>query len=130
MTDPLARLVVASAVIALAGLVALLFNRFRSQGHPSVTVGEVGDRPGVVLFTSGDCSTCKRAIDRVEAEDIAFREVTYELESHRFETWGVLAVPLTVILDRRGAVVAVLPGVPKIKRLRRAVEAAGIKAAT
>jgi len=127
MTDPVARLIVAFGVIALSGLAAFLFNRFRRPAHPPITVGEVGDRPGIVMFTSGDCSTCKRAIDRVEAEGVSFREVAYELEPQRFTTWDVVAVPLTVILDAGGAAVGVLPGVPATKALRRAIAAAGIK---
>lgn len=130
MTDPAVRLIVVVGVLVAAGLIALLFNRFRHPPHPAVTVGEIGERPGVVLFTSTECSTCKRAIGRLGDEGVAYRGVWYELEPDQFNIWGVAAVPLAVVIDAESSVVAVLSGVPSVKRLRRAVEAAGIERET
>ncbi|MCL1597932.1 MAG: hypothetical protein M3094_02015, partial [Actinomycetia bacterium] len=111
-----------------AWLVAMLLRRFLRPSHPDVAVGAVGDRPGVVLFTSTDCSTCKDAIRCLEDLDVPFREVTYELEPQRFDTWQVGAVPLTVVLDADGNVVSVISGVPSARQVRRDVARAGIEA--
>jgi len=126
VNDVVARVVVVFAIVVVAAGVALLIGRFRKPPHPSVEVGDVGDRPGVVMFTSTTCSTCKDAIARLEDAGVPFREVTNDLEAQRFETWGIVAVPVTVVVDEKSSVVATFSGVPPIRRLRRAVLSAGI----
>lgn len=126
MNDVAIRLVIVVAIVMVAAVVALLIGRFRKPPHPSVEVGDVGDRPGVVMFTSTTCSTCKDAIARLEDVGVPFREVTNDLESQRFETWGIVAVPLTVVVDEKSSVVATFSGVPPVRSLRRAVSSAGI----
>jgi glutaredoxin len=128
VSDPVARLLIAVGIIASALLLAAILNRYRRPVHPTVTVGEVGDRPGVVLFTSTDCSTCKRVIERLKQLGIAFREVTYELESGRFEAWGVVAVPLTVFVDADSEASTVYTGVPSRRNLRRAATSVDLPA--
>lgn len=127
MSDQILRIVVVLAVVSVAVLAAYIARKLAKPVHPDITVGEVGDRPGVVLFTSTDCSNCKDAIATLEGESIPFREVTYDLEPHRFETWDVLAVPMTVVLDRDGKVVEAISGVPRRRALTRAVQVAGIE---
>lgn len=114
-------------VMALALIVALLMRKLRRPTHPELRVGDVGDRPGVVLFTSTDCSKCKEVIAMLQAERIPFREVTHDLEPQRFENWDVLAVPLTVVLDVDGDIVGTMPGVPRRRTLIRSVHKAGIE---
>ncbi|MCB1245747.1 MAG: hypothetical protein KDB69_00610 [Acidimicrobiia bacterium] len=127
MSGDLVRIAIPIAVVVVAIGVGLGMNRLRRPIHPTVSVGDVGDRPGVVVFTSTDCSGCKRAIERLKRASIVFREVTYELEPQRFETWGVVAVPLTVVVDGDGKVEAAMTGVPSKRHLRRATAAAGIR---
>jgi glutaredoxin len=127
VTDPVARLLIATVVVALALMVAAIATRFRKPMHPSVVVNELGDRPGVVLFTSTECSTCKKAIARLKEAGLAFREVTYELESHQFESWEVVAVPLAVVVDGSGTATTVFSGVPSVRALRAAAARAGIE---
>jgi len=127
MTDEVIRLLIVAGVLVAAGLVAVVINALRKPPHPSLTVQSDGDRPGVVLFTSLDCSTCKKTIALLRSQGIAFREITYELEPQRFESWQVLAVPLTVILDAGGEVLDVITGTPTSRRLARSVRAGGIE---
>jgi len=127
MNDVVVRVAAVVVVLVVARLVAVGFNRFIRPSHPDVTVGEVGDRPGVVLFTSTNCSTCRDAIQRLRDLGVPFREVTYELEPQRFDTWRVGAVPLTVILDADAAIVSVISGTPSAKQVRRDVARAGIE---
>ena len=127
MTDELFRILVVLGVVAVAGLAAFIARKLARPVHPAITVGEVGDRPGVVLFTSTDCGNCKEAIAVLEGASIPFREVTYDLEPQRFETWDVVAVPLTVVLDVHGGVVDSMTGVPHRRALVKAVDAAGIE---
>lgn len=126
MSDVVVRLLVVVAIVPVAVGIAYLIGRFRTPPHPSVTVGNVGDRPGVIMFTSTTCSTCKDAIARLETVGVPFREVTNDLEAQRFESWGIVAVPVTVVVDANGSVVATFSGVPSARSLRRAVSWAGI----
>ncbi len=127
MNDVAARVAAVIIVLGIARVVALLLARFLRPKHPDVIVGDEGDRPGIVLFTSTDCSTCKRAISRIRESGLTFREITYDLEPQRFEAWGVTGVPLTVVLDADGGIVDGMSGVPPIRRMRRAVQRAGIE---
>lgn len=126
MSDTTVRLVVVFVAIAAALVIAVIATKVKRPIHPVITVGDVGDRPGVLLFTSTDCGTCREAIAVLQDESIAFREVTYDLEPHRFETWTVFAVPLTVVVDAEGEVLKMMSGVPPRRALRRAVAAARI----
>lgn len=123
------RMLVIVVVFGIALIVALVSRKLQRPAHPSLTVGDVGDRPGVVLFTSTDCSNCKEAIAILHEENVPFREVTHDLEPQQFETWDVLAVPLTVVLDAESRIIATMSGVPRRRMLARAVRNAGIGAA-
>jgi glutaredoxin len=127
MSEAWIRILIALAVIAAAVLVAFVSSRIRKPVHPSVVVGDIGDRPGVVMFTSTDCSTCKRAIERLKSASIPFREVTHELEPHRLEAWEVVAVPLTVFLNASSEAVSVLTGVPSKRAVAAGARKAGIE---
>ncbi len=126
MSDAEVRVVVVLIVVVAALGVAAIATRVLRPVHPVIDVGDVGDRPGVVLFTSTECGTCREAIAVLKEESISFREVTYDLEPHRFEMWTVFAVPLTVVLDADGEVRKMISGVPRRRELRRAVAAARI----
>ena len=127
MSDTLVRLLVVVGIVLAAATIAWVIGRVRTPPHPAVTVGEVGDRPGVVLFTSTTCPTCKDAIAELERFGVRFREVTDDLEPQRFETWGVSAVPLTVVIDGSGHVVQTFSGVPRRRPLERALGRAGVR---
>jgi hypothetical protein len=127
VSDQLIRVTIVLGVVAVAVLAAFLARKLAQPMHPRITVGDVGDRPGVVLFTSTDCGNCKEAISVLQSASIPFREVTHDLEPQRFDTWNVLAVPLTVVLDAEGNIVDSLTGVPRRRALIRAAQAAGIE---
>jgi hypothetical protein len=127
VSDQLIRVTIVLGVVAVAVLAAFLARKLAQPMHPRITVGDVGDRPGVVLFTSTDCGNCKEAITVLQSASIPFREVTHDLEPQRFDTWNVLAVPLTVVLDAEGNIVDSLTGVPRRRTLIRAAQAAGIE---
>ena len=126
MSDTLLRVLVVVIIVGVAAGVAYAISRYRRPPHPTVQVGDVGDRPGVVLFTSTTCPTCKETVALLEDMRVSFREVTHDLESKRFETWGVVAVPVTVVIDERSQVVDTFSGVPRRRVLRRALVRAGI----
>ncbi len=121
------RAIVVLGVLGVGLFAAFLARKLARPVHPNITVGDVGDRPGVVLFTSTDCNNCKEAINVLQSASIPFREVTHDLEPQRFDTWNVVAVPLTVVLDAEGNIVDSAAGVPRRRALIRAVQAAGIE---
>jgi thiol-disulfide isomerase/thioredoxin len=127
MTEEAARLLLVIGVLALAGLVAWLIGMVRKPPHPELIVQEEGDRPGVVLFTSLECTTCRTTIAMLRTRGVPFREITHELEPQRFESWRVLAIPLTVVLDDEGVVVDAITGVPPSRRLTSALRRAGLE---
>lgn len=126
MTDEATRLLVVIGTLAGAGLVAFLINRLHRPPHPTLSVQSDGERPGVVVFTSLECTTCKETITLLRAKEIPFREITHELEPQRFEAWLVLAVPLTVVLDDENSVVDAIAGVPSSRRLAAGLSSAGL----
>jgi len=126
MSDPLVRLLVAMAVVAIAVGIAFVAKKLRKPIHPTVRVGDLGDRPGVILFTSTDCTNCKGAIARLKDLAIPYREVTHELEPQRFEDWEVVAVPLIVVVDADGNAASVFSGVPPKRALLEAVKSSGV----
>lgn len=126
MNDVVIRLLIVGALVVVAVGVAAIASRVRRPPHPDITVGEVGDRPGVVLFTSTTCPTCKETIALLEDIGVPFREVTHDLEPQRFETWGVVAVPVTVVVDEHSQVVDVFSGVPRRRSVERAIGRAGL----
>ena len=128
MTDEAARLLLVIGVLAVSGFVAFAIRRVQRPPHPTLVVQAEGERPGVVLFTSLDCATCKTTIALLRSRSVPFREITHELEPQRFEAWRVLAVPLIVVLDDESAVVDTIPGVPSSRRLTRALRGAGLGA--
>lgn len=126
MSDVVVRLAIVAIIVAAAGIGALLIGRMVRPPHPEIVVGEVGDRPGVVMFTATTCSTCKAAIAHVEGLGIPFREITDELEQPQFEAWGIVAVPVTVVIASDDSVVATFSGIPPKRALTAAVRTAGI----
>ncbi len=110
--------VVALAIVAVA--VARAAGRWQRPSHPPVDVSDLAPTPGIVVFTSTDCSSCKAALAAVEATGAQVREVTWELEGATLEDRGVEAVPLTVVVDTAGRAVGQVAGVPPRRWLRAA----------
>lgn len=116
-------------LVALAALtvvaVALATRRFQRPAHPRVELHGTGLPAGIVIFTSTECSSCKDALAEVRNAGVPLREVTWELERATFESVGVTAVPLTLVVDSAGTVLDQIVGVPRRRRLLRAVAALG-----
>lgn len=111
-------------VLAAGGALALVARRMRPH-HPPVDIAGLELPAGLIVFTSTDCPRCKPVLAAARAAGAPVREVTYELEGDLQRRAGVVGVPLTVVVDRSGAVVAQLPGRVSSGRLRRAAVRAG-----
>ncbi len=124
MDETLGRLLLIAAVVVGAAVVALLFRR--RPVHPPVDISGTDLGPGLVVFTSTECQRCKVVLAAAKSVDAPLREVTYELEPGLQERVGVAGVPLTIVVDNTGAVVAQYAGLVSAGRLRRAVAGAGL----
>lgn len=116
--EPLARVAVVVVIIAFALLIARLSRPLQSAAHPplSIPAGELD--AGVILFTSGECDQCAAARAALKDAGVAFREVTHELESNRFDRYGVQGVPLLAKLEEDGTQSYLAAGVPTRRSLR------------
>lgn len=124
MSDPtwFQALFVAGAALAVVAA-ALGTRRFQRPTHERLDVHGAGLPQGIVIFTSTECATCKDALAVVRDSPAPVREVTWELEPALFEDLAVTAVPLTIVVDAAGDVIAQMVGVPRRRRLARAVGA-------
>jgi hypothetical protein len=120
MSDAVVRLLVVggSAIVVVAA--ALATRRWQRPTHERVDVAGLALPPGIVIFTSTDCATCKQAIARVRGTGVPVREITWELERAMLERARVAAVPLTLVVGPDGSVLDQIVGVPRRRRLKRA----------
>jgi hypothetical protein len=114
----MARLALAAVLVALAVLVAWLWQRrARPAGRaPTFHVPELIDRGDfdrpeapwiVVVFSSASCDTCAAVLDKaraLESEAVVVQEVEARSRKDVHDRYGVDAVPLVVVGDREGAV--------------------------
>ncbi len=124
----LARLALIAALIVVVVVAARLIANWQRPSHPPIDLGDFGPRPGLVVFTSTDCSNCKEAMAVVGALGVEVREVAWELEPSVQEAVGVEAVPLTAVVDADGTIEALVTGVPRRRQLERAARRAGLTA--
>ncbi len=124
-SETLLRLILVITVLVAAGIVAYL-TRLRIPHHPPVMIAGLGLPSGIVVFTSTECQRCKEALATAKSLGAPVREVTYELEPDLQGQVGVVAVPLTLVINPSGEQVAQLAGRPRRGALRRAVQRAGL----
>lgn len=124
MDEPVVRLLIGVAIVAVAVGGATLTRRFQRPTHRRVDPSAAGLSAGVVVFTSTECANCAAARDRLRAQGVAFREVTWELEPALFAALGVESVPLVVVTDPAGRWVGQISGKPPLRRLRSLAAAA------
>lgn len=118
MDEVVVRLVVVLAVVVGALGLSRLSRPWQDAAHPQLQIPP-GDLPaGVVLFTSTDCDQCANARAALKRAGIGYREVTWEIESERFERYGVQGVPLLAQLDASGRQLYLAAGVPTRRTLR------------
>ena len=124
MGDLAVRVLLVLLLVAIAGGVAFLSRRNASY-HPSIEIRGLDLPPGLVVFSSTDCPRCKKVLAAARQVEAPLREVTYELESELQRRAGVVGVPLTLVIDKSGRLVAQLAGVVRAGTLRRAASRAG-----
>jgi len=116
--DVAMRLIVVGTVVVVALALSRLSRPWQDSAHPDLRIPP-GELPaGVVLFTSTDCDQCANARTALQRAGISYREVTWEIESDRFQRYGVQGVPLLAQLDASGRQLYLAAGVPTGRTLR------------
>lgn len=120
------RFVVAAVVVAIAVVVALVVDR-RRPAPPTQAPWSVPaqldradfDEPAkpwlVAVFTSATCDACRGTIDKAKVlacDDLAVQEIEHGADRELHRRYAIDAVPLTLIADREGVVVASFVGEP------------------
>ena len=124
---PLVSVIVVLGLALVVVLAVRFMARWQKPPHPPIDLDGIGERPGVIVFTSTDCTTCSEAMRVVGGASSSVREVTWELEPQLFDRYHVEAVPLIAVLDDSGRSLFFGTGVPDGARLRAAVRKAGIQ---
>ena len=111
------RILVAVAIVAVAGGIAWWLERRRSVAPPtqgrSVVPQQLDrrdfarpDAPWlVVLFTSSSCDSCQGLFDKarpLESEQVSVTEVEWPAERALHERYRIDAAPITVLVDAEG----------------------------
>jgi hypothetical protein len=129
------RIVIAAAVLLVAGVIAAVLSRRRpnppSQGR--VPVPRQLDRADfarpeapwlVAVFTSETCDSCARATEKarlLESGEVAYDEIPWQSRKEIHERYRVEDVPLIVVADAEGVVQRSFVGAPSFADLSAAV---------
>ena len=125
MPEPALRAILIVGVAAIAIVAGLLETRRRGTAQAPVRVDGLGFDSAIVVFTSTDCSRCRRTMRQLSALGATVREVAHELEPGLFESVGVDGVPLVVIMTPDGNRSSQFGGAVSDFRLNRALARAG-----
>lgn len=115
MSEPLVRLVVVVAVLAIAAAVALVQRRGAGWRRASFRFADVG--PGLVLFASATCASCDRAVRVLDDLERPSRVIRYETEPELFERLGIRRVPAVAWIGADGNG-WISYGIPRLARIR------------
>lgn len=121
--------VVVGLVVVVIGL-TLAANKFGEQRHAAIALGDVSVPPGLVLFSSTECSTCKAVAADLRKIAVPLREITYELESATLSELGVDAVPLTLVVAEDQRILWQRAGRLSARSLREIARIAGVHGLT
>lgn len=123
----LLRFGLAIGIIGLSAFAYWLLNQrllTRAQNNVFTLFNRLPDKPVLVYFTTPDCTPCKTvqrpAIERVSnllGEKLQVVEINAYERPDLATTWGVMSVPTTFVIDRRGEARYVNNGVARAEKL-------------
>ena len=111
------RVILALAILAVAGAIAWWLDRRRVVAPPSqgrVVAPQQLDRNDfprpdaswlVVLFTSRHCDSCAGLVEKalpLASDEVAVVEIEYTLQPDLHARYGIDAAPITVLVDSEG----------------------------
>jgi thiol-disulfide isomerase/thioredoxin len=131
-SDILLRFGLAIVIIGLGAFAYWLVNQWllvRARNNIFTLFSKLPDRPVLVYFTTPDCVPCKTvqrpAIERVSnvlGEKLEVIEINAYDRPELAQTWGVMSVPTTFVLDTRGEARYVNNGVARAEKLLEQIQ--------
>jgi hypothetical protein len=135
MADDMSRLIVAAALVIVAGIVAGALRRRRpeppTQTHwavPAQLDRADFERPEapwlVVVFSSTTCAGCEQAVAKaavLASSEVAVQDVTYQRHRDLHDRYHIEAAPTIVVADAEGVVHASFVSTPTATDLWAAV---------
>lgn len=107
-------LVIAAATAVVWISLTSRTRRFRAAPARDLLPDPPGSRALVIAFTTPDCVPCRvrqrpalESLHRTHPQDVAVREVDASVDPELADRFGILSVPSTVVIDRRGVVLAI-----------------------
>ncbi len=125
MPEAVVRALVLLVAAGLAVGLGVAAKRMRRSAQPAADVSAVTTDAALIAFTSTECSNCAKVMVLLGGLAVVVREIAYEREPALFETSGVEAVPLTVVLRRDGTFAKQFAGKVRRRAVRRALAQAG-----
>jgi len=130
--ETLLRFGLAVGIIGLGLLAYWLVNQrllIRARHNVFALLNKMPNKPVLVYFTTPDCAPCKTvqrpAIDRVSnvlGEKLEVIEINAYEQPDLAQTWGVMSVPTTFVIDERGEARYVNNGVARAEKLLEQIE--------
>lgn len=117
MDEFVVRLIVAAGIAGAAAIAAIVMRRGRAWRRRSFE--SVDLEPGLHLFSSESCGSCRRARSMIERTGLSFSEHTYESEAVLLEKHGIDRVPSVVWVPAGGQAGWVAEGIPTERSLLR-----------
>jgi thiol-disulfide isomerase/thioredoxin len=128
----LLRFGLALGIIGLGTFAYWLVNQWlliRARSSVFTLFSELPDKPVLVYFTTPDCVPCKTvqrpAIEQVSnmlGEKLEVVEINAYDQPELAQTWGVMSVPTTFVLDPRGEARYVNNGVARAEKLLEQIQ--------
>ena len=132
-SEILLRFILAIGIIALGAAAYWLVNHrllVRAKNNVLTLFKKLPDKPVIVYFTTPDCIPCKTvqrpALDKVMTllgEKLQIIEIDASERPDLAQSWGVMSVPTTFLLDIRGEARYVNNGVARAEKLMEQIQA-------
>lgn len=101
----------------------------RANNNISTLFKKLPDKPVLVYFTTPDCAPCKTvqrpAIERVSdvlGEKLEVVEIDATEHPDLAKVWGVMSVPTTFVIDKRGEARYVNNGIARTEKLLEQIQ--------
>ncbi len=132
------RLLLALAITTFGLALYWLYNRLlvvKARSNYSELPAYRPGVPAILYFTTPECLPCKtvqkpalkQIAERFGNECLTIIEINAQEQPDLASRWGVLSVPTTFILDRRGDLKHVNHGVTRAEKLLAQVQEAGLQ---